>query len=92
MFYIPKETVMEYLIATYRSRSKAIEVFNTLKSSGYGCFLATTPQSAKVGCGLSVRFGNQDFDNLRPYLSKVASFSGFFRVININGKTILTAI
>ena len=83
---------MEYIIATYRSRSKAIEVFGNLSDSGYRCSLVSTPQSANVGCGLSVRIGVQDFERLRVVLAKVASFSGFFRVTNINGRTILTSI
>jgi len=83
---------VEYIIATYRSRSKAIEVFHTLTDSGYTCSLVSTPQSANVGCGMSVRFASSQLDKLRPYLSKVASFSGFFRVTNVNGRTILTSI
>ena len=83
---------MDYIIASYRSRSKAIEVFHALNDSGYNCTLSSTPQSAKVGCGLSVRFSSENLERLRPYLSKVASFSGFFRVTNVNGRTILTSI
>ena len=83
---------MEYIIATYRSRNKAIEVFGSLTDSGYRCALVSTPQSANVGCGLSIRINVQDFDRLRSILSKVASFAGFFRVTNVNGRTILTSI
>ena len=83
---------MEYIIVAYRSRNKAIEVFGNLTSSGYRCVLSSTPQSANVGCGLSIRIRPQDFDHLREVLSKVASFAGFFRVTNVNGRTILTSI
>ncbi len=83
---------MEYIIATYRSRNKAIEVFGKIVESGYRCMLVSTPQAANVGCGLSLRISPQDFDRLRGVLSKVVSFSGFFRVTNVNGRTILTSI
>ena len=71
---------MEYIIAVYRSRSVSIRAYNFLLSNGITCALVSTPRSANVGCGLSVKFGKNVFLSVRDVLSKGETFVGFFRV------------
>ena len=71
---------MEYIIAVYRSRSVSIKAYNILLSKGITCALISTPRSANVGCGLSVKFGKAAFNSVRQLLSSGETFVGFFLV------------
>ena len=71
---------MDYIIAVYRSRSVSIRAYNFLLSNGITCALVSTPRNANVGCGLSVKFGRNDFPRVRQVLSNAETFVGFFLV------------
>lgn len=71
---------MDYIIAVYRSRSVSIRAYNFLLSNGITCALVSTPRSANVGCGLSVKFGRNDLPRVRQVLSSGETFVGFFLV------------
>lgn len=71
---------MEYIIAVYRSRSVSMRVYNFLSSQGVACALVSTPRSANVGCGLSVKFNKVAFPAVRAALSAAETFVGFFLV------------
>ena len=73
---------MEYVIAVYRSRNVSIRVYNYLLSNGVTCALVSTPRSANVGCGLSVKFGRDAFARVRQALAGGETFVGFFIVKN----------
>ena len=80
---------MEYVIAVYRSRSVSIRAYNFLLSNGVTCALVSTPRSANVGCGLSVKFNRSVFPNVREVLSRGETFVGFFLVRStLSGNTV----
>ena len=80
---------MEYIIAVYRSRSVSIRAYNYLLSNGITCALISTPRSANVGCGLSVKFGKGVFPRVRQALVGGETFVGFFVVKNtMSGTTV----
>ncbi len=69
---------MEYILAVYRSRNVAIRAYNFLVSNGVTCALVSTPRAAGIGCGLSVKFGRNDFNRVKSALSNGETFAGFF--------------
>ena len=73
---------MEYIIAVYRSRNVSMRAYNFLSSQGVTCALISTPRSANVGCGLSVKFSKSAFPAVRGVLSSAETFVGFFLVKN----------
>lgn len=83
---------MSYIIAAFRSRTVAIKVYNQLTKSGVTAALVSTPQSANVGCGLSVKIAVSDYARVFSLLSTAESFAGFFRVSIIGGKSIVTRV
>lgn len=80
---------MDCVIAVYRSRNVALRVYSRLTELGYTCSVISTPRSANVGCGLSVKLTSTDFETLRSKLSSIESFVGFFRLVYTNGKTLV---
>ena len=83
---------MEYIIAVYRSRSVSIRAYNFLLSNGVTCALISTPRSANVGCGLSVKFSKDVFPRVRQALSNGETFVGFFVVRNTGYGTTVARI
>lgn len=73
---------MEYVIAVYRSRNISIKAYNFLSNNGVTCALVSTPRSANVGCGLSVKFNKADYSTVKGVLSNAETFVGFFLVKN----------
>ncbi len=85
------DNIMQYTIVAYRSRSQTTRVYQYLVSQGVACSLVSTPRGANVGCGISVRIGRSDIANY-PQLATADTFAGFFEVVNVGGKTIVSRI
>ena len=83
---------MEYIIAVYRSRSVSIRAYNFLLSNGITCALVSTPRSANVGCGLSVKFARADFPRVKQALMNGETFVGFFLIKNTYSGNTVTRI
>ena len=83
---------MDYIIAVYRSRSVSIKAYNFLLQNGVTCALISTPRSANVGCGLSVKFTRDVFARVRNVLESGETFVGFFVVRNTMGGTTVARI
>lgn len=69
---------MEYVIAVYRSRNVSMQAYNYLLRNNFVCALISTPRSANVGCGLSVKFNKSILPAVRQTLSQGETFAGFF--------------
>ncbi len=82
---------MQYTIVAYRSRSVTTRVYQYLISNGVQCSLVSTPRAANVGCGISVRLDRADIYKYSQ-LSTADTFAGFFEVVNVGGKTIVSRI
>ena len=81
---------MEFVIAVYRSRNVSMRAYNFLQSQGVTCALVSTPRSANVGCGLSVKFGKSALPAFKDALSSVETFVGFFLIKNtFSGNTVV---
>ena len=81
---------MEYIIAVYRSRNVSMRVYNFLSSQGVTAALISTPRSANVGCGLSVKFAKSALPYVRDVLASGETFVGFFLVKNtFSGNTVV---
>ena len=81
---------MEYVIAVYRSRSVSMRAYNFLLSRGVMCSLISTPRSANVGCGLSVKMRVDAYRAYGAALSDAETFVGFFLIKQtMNGQTIV---
>lgn len=83
---------MDYIIAVYRSRSVSIRAYNFLLSNGVTCALVSTPRSANVGCGLSVKFGKNVLPHVREVLASGETFVGFFLVRQTGQGSLVTRI
>lgn len=83
---------MDCVVAVYRSRNVALRVYSRLEALGVTCSVISTPRSANVGCGLSVKFSANDLGILADRLRCVETFVGFFRVVGIGGKTVVTRL
>ncbi len=83
---------MNYVIAVYRSRNASMRVYNFLISNGVTCALVSTPRSARVGCGLSVKFSRDILPKVRNALQSVETFVGFFFVQNTYTGSTVTRI
>lgn len=80
---------MEYVLAVFRSRSVAIRAYNFLQNNGAMCALVSTPRSAGVGCGLSVKMTRADMQRFGAELMGNETFVGFFLYKNtFNGGTL----
>ena len=81
---------MEFVLAVYRSRNVSMRAYNFLLKNGITCALVSTPRSANVGCGLSVKFSKDVLPKVRSALMNGETFVGFFLVKNtFNGTTVV---
>ena len=83
---------MGYIIAVYRSRNVSIRMYNMLLNNGVTCALVSTPRSANVGCGLSVKFSATVLPHVRNVLAGGETFVGFFVVKNTLNGTLVSRL
>lgn len=81
---------MDYVLAVYRSRNVSMRAYNFLLKRGITCALVSTPRSANVGCGLSVKFSKDVLPKVSSALANGETFVGFFLVRNtLSGTTVV---
>jgi len=83
---------MSFLFVAFSSRSYASHAYQKLLQSGVSCALFSTPTSANLGCGLSIRFNERDLFAVRQVCSTTNGCMGFFRAIQINQKIVVTRL
>ncbi len=68
-------------LAVFKSRAQALDCVSFLRRKGIPSQAISTPQSARVGCGLSVRFEETFLSRVRMLLSQknYTSFSGYMK-------------
>ena len=79
---------MEYMIATFRSRTETINFANILRSYKVNVLIISTPRQINVSCGISVKFNAAYEERAREILSrrKFDSFGGLYLTKYIGGK------
>ena len=84
---------MQYVIAVYRSRNVAMQVYNFLIKNNVMAALISTPRAARVGCGLSVKLSYGDYQKYIDLLARQETFVGCFLVKStMMGGTLVTRL
>ncbi|MEG1528623.1 MAG: DUF3343 domain-containing protein [Clostridia bacterium] len=84
---------MGYIFVTFRSRTTSSQAYNFLQSKGINCSLFSTPKQVAVGCGVSVRFAENDFSSVLGQLGRNhPNFVGYFRVSDSSKGRVVTPI
>lgn len=73
---------MSFIIISLRSRTQVMKFYELAKREGLNCGIINTPREASVGCGLSVKIGEDSLPRARRILNSYAldTFIGIFRV------------
>jgi len=73
---------MEYLIAVFKSRTQVMKFYEKLQSCRIPADVVNTPREASLGCGLSVKFSEENFGYVKNILRTdyYHSFGGFFKI------------
>ena len=83
---------MTFLFVAFSGRNYASYAFQRLSQSGVNCALFSTPTSANLGCGLSIRFNESDLYAVQQVCSSTNCCVGFFRAMRINQKIVVTRL
>ncbi len=69
------------ILAVFRSRSQSVDYANRLLSYGVRAETMSAPKEAKIGCGLCVRFAEEQFVRANAVLKtgKYSSFKGYYK-------------
>ena len=71
-----------FCIASFSSRLQVMAFEEALKKQGMQASIVTTPRAVALGCGLSVRFQEQDASRVRALYKAMGlgNLIGFYRV------------
>lgn len=81
-----------FLFVAFKNRSAASVAYRKLCDAGVVCALFSTPTATNLGCGLSIKFGEQDLPIVKNLCATGIGCAGFFRGNRINQKTIVTRL
>ena len=79
------------ILAVFRSRAHSIDYAGRLNAYGVQATTVPTPQEAKIGCGLCVRFDGRFLVRARAIMKtgKYSSFKGFYKTEFQNGRMVV---
>lgn len=85
---------MEDILAVFRSRTQTNIFAEYMRAYGLRCSVIQTPPEAKVGCGVSAKFRAADLRRAEQIIRgrQLSSFSGFYEIMRITGRTIVRKI
>lgn len=77
------------LLAVFKSRSQAMDLYSRLSAARIRCAIVNTPKAANVGCGLSVKFDRAALQRVTNIVraGRYSAFYGFFTLLNAYGGT-----
>lgn len=75
-----------YYIFAFRSRAESLSFFDSTKKKGICTRLISTPREISIGCGLSVKVEESDFDTAYELLETCKS-NTFLGVFYCDGNT-----
>ena len=75
-------------LAVFRSRAHSLDYAERLNKYGVAATTVPTPQEAKIGCGLCVRFDGRYFVRAQAILKtgRYGSFKGFYKTDFVGGR------
>ncbi|MBE7092435.1 MAG: DUF3343 domain-containing protein [Clostridiales bacterium] len=84
----------EFILIVLRSRTQVFGFQKLIKSSGIESEIVNTPKEIFVGCGLSIRINNKDFNEVKRLYQQYRpqSFVGFYNVIFDGYKNIILSV
>ncbi len=85
---------MEYLIASFRSRSQVFSFADMMKKSALFYEIVNTPREISLGCGLAVKINKNDFENVKTIINRYyyENFSGFYLVTENGFRRIVKSV
>ena len=80
------------ILAVFRSRAQSVDFAGRLLTYGVRAETISAPKEAKIGCGLCVRFAENQFVRANAVLKtgKYTSFKGYYKMQFSAGKTSVT--
>ena len=84
-----------FCIAAFRSRLQVMAFEEALRQRGMKASIVTTPRAVSLGCGLSVRFEEEDFPRVRALYQALGmgNLIGFYRVTrDMSGRASVAAM
>lgn len=80
------------ILAVFRARAQSLDYAERLISYGVRAETVSAPKEAKIGCGLCVRFGENQFVRANAVLrtGRYSSFKGFYRTEYVGGRLSVT--
>ncbi len=80
-------------IASFRSRQQVLKFETALRREGIRVSVITTPRDVSVGCGLSIRYEMEDFEQVYALYQRLrpSNLIGFYRVTRVEGNRTVTA-
>lgn len=78
-----------YGIASFRSRSQVLRLEATLRQAGIQTSVINTPRAVAAGCGLSLRFAQEDMPRVQQILRQMRyeTLIGLYLVDTTSGRT-----
>ena len=84
-----------FCIAAFRSRLQVMAFEEALRQKGMKASIVTTPRAVALGCGLSVRFEEQDAPRVKALYQALGlgNLIGFYRVTrDVSGRANVTPL
>ena len=80
------------VLAVFRARAQSLDYAERLQRYGVTATTMPTPQEAKIGCGLCVRFDGRYYPRANAILktARYSSFKGFYKMDFIGGRMSIT--
>lgn len=70
------------LLAVFRSKTETLSFASLLRSYGVPCSVVSTPRKINVSCGISVKFNENNLNDVNYILSRrrFDTFGGIYRL------------
>ncbi|MEG1710928.1 MAG: DUF3343 domain-containing protein [Clostridia bacterium] len=85
---------MRYIILAFKSQSEAAKILQLINAIGVKVTMVNTPYGAKVGCGISLRIDEFDYDKVKKALESIhlSTFAGYFSVAVTQNQSLVTKL
>lgn len=72
----------KYIVVVFRSRQQTLSFTNEMQKRNLGVKVINTPHEVKIGCGLSARIEEKDYNQAKDIIKKhnYTAFVGFYSI------------